>query len=487
MARARTYSEAIRLLNTCQSNAATIEAIRKSGGRLNEWGIKEMLDYLRRIGYAPDDLNKLNVVHITGTKGKGSTSAFTERILRSQIGGKVGLYTSPHLCAVRERIRVNGEPLSEDDFAKYFFEVWERLEADPKTLTDHTPVFPIYFRLLTLLAFHAFLSMGVDATVLEVGIGGTYDSTNIVPRPVVTGVSALGLDHTAVLGNTIEEIATNKGGIYKAGVPALSVPQEQAAGLAVLRACAEKVGAPFEIVPPLPASVSLGLRGEHQRVNASLAVGLAKRFLQATGRSVDGTDFPEAFKAPLAATRWPGRCQAAKDDKDSNITWLLDGAHTVESLRSCGEWAWAEEATKPTALIFNTSGGRQSEILLAALLDAGAGAAGTDRATLGAGFTDVIFCTNVTYTDGHFKGDLTAAAIDPNDLAALATQRALADAWTKLVPGFSGKVHVVPSIEHAVNIVHEEEGPRSVLVAGSLHLVGGVMEVAGLQNALSME
>ncbi|BEI81303.1 hypothetical protein CcaverHIS002_0204630 [Cutaneotrichosporon cavernicola] len=469
MARARTYSEAIRLLNTCQSNAATIEAIRKSGGRLNEWGIKEMLDYLRRIGYAPDDLNKLNVVHITGTKGKR---------LDFGIGGKVGLYTSPHLCAVRERIRVNGEPLSEDDFAKYFFEVWERLEADPKTLTDHTPVFPIYFRLLTLLAFHAFLSMGVDATVLEVGIGGTYDSTNIVPRPVVTGVSALGLDHTAVLGNTIEEIATNKGGIYKAG----------AAGLAVLRACAEKVGAPFEIVPPLPASVSLGLRGEHQRVNASLAVGLAKRFLQATGRSVDGTDFPEAFKAPLAATRWPGRCQAAKDDKDSNITWLLDGAHTVESLRSCGEWAWAEEATKPTALIFNTSGGRQSEILLAALLDAGAGAAGTDRATLGAGFTDVIFCTNVTYTDGHFKGDLTAAAIDPNDLAALATtQRALADAWTKLVPGFSGKVHVVPSIEHAVNIVHEEEGPRSVLVAGSLHLVGGVMEVAGLQNALSME
>ncbi|BEJ12021.1 hypothetical protein CspHIS471_0204810 [Cutaneotrichosporon sp. HIS471] len=487
MARSRTYSEAIRLLNTCQSNAATIEAIRKSGGRLNEWGIKEMLDYLRRIGYAPDDLNKLNVVHITGTKGKGSTSAFTERILRSQIGGKIGLYTSPHLCAVRERIRVNGEPLSEDDFAKYFFEVWERLEADPKTLTDHTPIFPIYFRLLTLLAFHAFLSIGVDATVLEVGIGGTYDSTNIVPRPVVTGVSALGLDHTAVLGNTIEEIATNKGGIYKAGVPALSVPQEQAAGLAVLRACAEKVGAPFEIVPPLPASVTLGLRGEHQRVNASLAVGLAKRFLLATGRSVDDTDFPEAFKAPLATTRWPGRCQAAKDDKDSNITWLLDGAHTVESLRSCGEWAWGEEATKPTALIFNTSGGRQSEVLLAALLDAGAGAAGTDRATLGAGFTDAIFCTNVTYTDGHFKGDLTAAAIDPNDLAALATQRALADAWIKLVPGFSGKVHVVPSIEHAVNIVHGEEGPRSVLVAGSLHLVGGVMEVAGLQNALSME
>jgi folylpolyglutamate synthase len=93
-----------------------------------------MYDYLRRIGYKPEDLNRLNVVHITGTKGKGSTSAFTERILRSHLKGKggVGLYTSPHLCAVRERIRVNGEPLSEEVFAKLFFEVWEKLESDQK-------------------------------------------------------------------------------------------------------------------------------------------------------------------------------------------------------------------------------------------------------------------------------------------------------------------------------------------------------------------
>ena len=89
-----------------------------------------MHDYLRRIGYQPADLNKLNVVHITGTKGKGSTSAFTERILRSHLKGSVGLYTSPHLCAVRERIRVDGEPLSEELFARFFFEVWEKLERD---------------------------------------------------------------------------------------------------------------------------------------------------------------------------------------------------------------------------------------------------------------------------------------------------------------------------------------------------------------------
>ena len=115
-----------------------------------------MHDYLRRIGYKPEDLNQLNVVHITGTKGKGSTSAFTERILRSHLKGGVGLYTSPHLCAVRERIRVNGEPLSEEVFAKLFFEVWEKLEGDQRVCyplhpnlqqcsrTDIRPYFPIH-------------------------------------------------------------------------------------------------------------------------------------------------------------------------------------------------------------------------------------------------------------------------------------------------------------------------------------------------------
>ena len=109
---------------------SSIEAIRKSGGRLNDFAIPEMHDYLRRIGYEPSDLDKLNVIHITGTKGKGSTSAFTERIVRAHLPGKIGLYTSPHLCAVRERIRINGQSLEEDVFAKHFFEVWERLQGD---------------------------------------------------------------------------------------------------------------------------------------------------------------------------------------------------------------------------------------------------------------------------------------------------------------------------------------------------------------------
>lgn len=110
-----------------------------------------------------------------------------------------------------------------------------------RTLTPHTPVFPIYFRLLTLLSFHAFLSLKVSATVLEVGIGGLYDSTNIVPKPIVAGITSLGLDHQVILGNTIEEIARNKAGIFKPGCPALVVEQEIASAQETVKAVAEEV------------------------------------------------------------------------------------------------------------------------------------------------------------------------------------------------------------------------------------------------------
>lgn len=263
----------------------------------------------------------------------------------------------------------------------------------------HTPPFPIYFRLLTLLAFHAFLSLGVDATVLEVGIGGTYDSTNIVPKPVITGISALGLDHVAVLGNTIQDIARNKAGIYKAGVPALSVPQAQAGEILAERA--REVGAKSYAVVPIIPDTPLGLKGTHQRINASLAVGLAKGFLQQRGvQGLEG-ELPESFIRPLAETKWPGRCQRV-EVPETETTWLLDGAHTTESLDCCGEWAWSEG--DPSILIFNCSGGRTGQILLTALLEAGARTAGTALEELGLRFDAVIFCTNVTYTDGHFKG-----------------------------------------------------------------------------------
>ncbi|KAL1722398.1 Mur ligase [Schizophyllum commune] len=504
----RSYRDAVDCLNSLQSNAAALEAVRASGGRLSEFAIPEMVEYLERIGYKTEDLNALNVVHITGTKGKGSTSAFTDSIIREAVPQwKIGLYTSPHLVAVRERIRVNGQPISEDDFAKYFFEVWDRLQANTDRKFPSTTVMPGYFRFVTLMAFHTFLQMKVDATILEVGVGGTYDSTNIVPKPVVAGITALGIDHVAVLGKTLQDIAWQKSGIYKEGVPALTVDQPPE-GMEVLQRRAQELKASsFTVVPLLPglSKVKLGLAGTHQLQNANLAAHLAHEFLAAKGVIARES---EVLSTPvvrgLKKARWPGRCQTVRDPKYP-VTWYLDGAHTMESLDCCMQWytspgvglTASPEAdpeipglsvapAKPTrVLIFNCTSGRAGPSFLCTMLGkvfAQLKLHQREGESLSTFFDHVIFCANVTYADGGFKGDLTTKAIPESDLAELKTQQQLASAWRELVPDFpSEHVHVLPSIEHAVKIVRSS-GADQVLVTGSLHLVGGVIEVAGLSD-----
>ncbi|RKP33125.1 Mur ligase, partial [Dimargaris cristalligena] len=200
-------------LNSLQSNAAVLAKFVKEGLRNYGSGLQDLLVHLGRLGYQANDLNALNAIHIAGTKGKGSTAKFSESILgeagriSSKEGLKMGMYTSPHLVEVRERIRLNGRPISQVLFAKYFYECWDAIIANYK---PGDTLRPGYFHFLTLLAFHTFLREKVDVAILEVGIGGKYDSTNLVPRPVVCGITSLGLDHQSVLGNTLAEIAAQK-------------------------------------------------------------------------------------------------------------------------------------------------------------------------------------------------------------------------------------------------------------------------------------
>ncbi|EJD53691.1 tetrahydrofolylpolyglutamate synthase [Auricularia subglabra TFB-10046 SS5] len=494
----RTYADAIEKLNTLQSNAATLEALRNSKGRLSEYAIPEMIEYLNRIGYETEDLNRLSVIHVTGTKGKGSTCAFVDSILhQAKPGWKTGLYTSPHLIAVRERIRVNGAPISEEDFAKYFFEVWDRLEANDVREDPGTSPKPMYFRYLTLVAFHAFLDMKVDATILEVGIGGLYDSTNIVPKPVVTGVSSLGIDHVNVLGHTIGEIAAQKGGIYKEGVPAFTVSQPEDGVETLEQQAKERKASAFTVTPLVPEveKLQLGLAGKHQHLNATLAVHLASAFIAAK----DGTPepdltagLPQPFIDGLTRARWPGRCQRVADPQHPGLTWFLDGAHTKESLKCCIEWYASPEQTFSTStrtlrvLIFNCTSGRSGKAFLSTMFTTVAAqlAAYPPQAAITDLFDRVIFSTNVTYADGHFKGDLTKVALTEAEI--LQTQRELAESFAALFPAFPPEqVVATPSIEHAIRSVHSllEDGTEvQVLVCGSLHLVGGVIEVAGLAD-----
>ncbi|KAI0081843.1 Mur ligase [Panus rudis PR-1116 ss-1] len=354
----------------------------------------------------------------------------------------------------------------------------------------------MYFRFITLVAFHAFLSLKVDAAILEVGVGGEYDCTNIVPKPIVTGVSALGIDHTAVLGKTIPEIAWQKGGIYKKGVPALTVEQPLE-GLEVLRRrAAEKEASEFTVVPPTPGlrEVKLGLPGSHQYQNANLAVHLAKKFLQKHANVEPEDGLSEVYAAALSKAKWPGRCQTVPDPRHPRVTWFLDGAHTSESLAFCMHWFVSPDAAlRPQherphrVLVFNCTSGRSGDSFLGSMLQTGAERlkAHNSSEDIKTFFDRVIFCTNVTYVDGGFKGDLTTHAIAESDLAQLKTQKLLASAWKSLIPSFpEERVHVLPSVEHAVNLIREQEahGKIDALITGSLHLVGGAIEVANLAD-----
>lgn len=512
---ARTYAAAIDALNSLQSNAATIEAIRRSGKTVNEFNEPEMTEYLERIGHQREELDKIQVIHISGTKGKGSTAAFCDALLRQvrmPASNKIGLYTSPHMVAARERIRIDGSPISEEEFAKYFWEVWDALEQNPHRKLETTPLRPVYFRFMTILAFHVFISMQVSVTLLEVGIGGLYDSTNIVQHPCVAGVTPLGLDHTAILGHTIEDIAYQKAGIFKKGVPALTTEHPSGA-LAVLEKYASDIGASsFRVVPVKDELLgeSLGLPGEHQLVNASLALELVRAFLHSPAGQQHFPNAAAQLGEPFAPITdiarqalkdafWPGRCQKVPAVSTAGANYYLDGAHTVESVRLSIKWFVREVAqhTQPKILAFNCTNGRSAMSLLGTMKDE-LEQAGIDPRTF---FNQVYFCTNNTYADGGSASDLKSLSIDPADLESMSVQRELLQAWcilqeaapptdNSITVHLSPRVsaHVVPSIEHVMKAVrqqHTETGtPADVFVAGSLHLVGGFMAHLQAQGQL---
>jgi folylpolyglutamate synthase len=286
----------------------------------------------------------MNIVHVAGTKGKGTTCAFTNSILQRyhdtvQVPRKIGLFTSPHLVAVRERIRINSEPISEAKFAQYFFEVWEALEAGMKRdgLDPSTTSKPTYFKMMTLVSFHAFMQEGVDTAIYEVGVGGEYDSTNVVDSPAVTGITTLGIDHTATLGKTIDLIAWHKAGIMKSACPAFTVDQvPEAMEVLSKRAIEKDVKLVTLVTNPALKDIKLRPNEEFQRMNASLAIELSATVLERLGINTDRSQnqLPKEFVEGLENISWRGRCETTTTGKQH---WYLDGAHNEQSLEvACG-------------------------------------------------------------------------------------------------------------------------------------------------------
>ncbi|EGC36829.1 hypothetical protein DICPUDRAFT_77507 [Dictyostelium purpureum] len=391
----RSYEEAVNALLSLQSNQSVI--IQSTLQRKNDKEtmgkiiLEEMTQYCKSIDI---DFDKLSVIHVAGTKGKGSTCAITESLIRNQ-GFTTGLFTSPHLISPRERIRINGEMISKELFTKYFWICWDTL------IKDFDTQLPNYFRYLTLMALKAFQDQGVQCIILEVGIGGRMDATNVVPKTAVSGISALGFDHMNLLGDTLPEIALEKACIMKKGVPVFTVASQAPEAMKVIENHSKLMESPLSVAPTLLQynfSGDIGLKGEHQRENASLAVALANCWIaqqkhiplnqifnsnnnnkynlynsQINNYSSEYfTPLLESFEKGLRDCQWPGRAQHFTSEHFPNIDFYLDGAHTPESSVVCVNW-WKSVASNDSntihAMIFNSTGGRNPNSFLKPIID----------------------------------------------------------------------------------------------------------------------
>ncbi|KAF4429585.1 folylpolyglutamate synthase [Fusarium austroafricanum] len=474
--------ELMNALNSLQTPFDIIEARRKAGIKPNWVSIKDMKTYLHRIGYAPSDLNRLNIVHVAGSKGKGSTCAFVDSILSQYqhtkgTPRKTGLFTSPHLIAVRERIRINSIPISEDLFAKYFFEVWDRLESAPEDdAGELIPPRPIYARYLTLMSWHVFLQEGIDVAVYETGIGGEFDATNVVEKPVASGISTLGIDHVFALGDTVAKIAWHKAGIMKTGSAAFTIEQVPDADEVLKKRAAEKdVDLKVLEVDSRLSTVDIRPDAIFQKRNATLAIALAETALEKIGVSLPPRTelLPKEFVDGLEKVVWRGRCEVKKEGK---VTWHVDGAHTSDSLKMSAKWFKDETVGRngPRVMIFNQQGRSEAVDFLESVFKA------TRREGQPA-FDHVIFCTNVTYAASGYKRDFVNRQFDPAEIEKMTVQQRFAEKWTALDP--TATVKVMPTIEQSINYVRHigENLPEGetvqTFITGSLHLVGGALGI----------
>ena len=295
-------------------------------------GLARIEELLRRLG---DPHRRLNIIHVGGTNGKGSTTAMIANILKTA-GYKTGMFSSPHLHSYTERFLINGEPIAENDLARLIETIQPHLENMVSEGIEH----PTEFEVSTALALLYFAGEETDYVVLEVGLGGAIDSTNVV-TPLLSVITNVSLDHMDYLGNTVEEIARVKAGIIKPGVPVVTAAQGVA--LQIIRETAAtkgsklsevgrdityealdgelKAGYQHFLIDGLQSkyTVSLPLLGKHQQINAATAVAAVELLFTGNGHHVPTAALLEG----LGTVHWPGRLELL----GGNPYIVIDGAH----------------------------------------------------------------------------------------------------------------------------------------------------------------
>lgn len=391
---------------------------------------------------------KIKTAHVAGTKGKGSTCTMLAALCQGT-GLKTGLYTSPHLIDIRERISINGTQISEDDLVAYV----KRVEPILKKMANDRPSF---FEIFTAMAFSYFADHNVDVAVIETGLGGRLDSTNVI-QPEVSAITNISKDHMAVLGNTLTKIAEEKAGIFKKDIPAITCPQETAVMNVLKRKAAdakttlEVVGTEiefsyrFEVARPLGPHMRVSLStprshfehvvvpvmGEHQAVNCGIALAMLDK-LKERGLPIEDNKALEG----LAKLQLHGRLEMVSNDPQV----IIDGAHNAHSVgavfRAVGQYIPYDSMV----VIFGCNCDKDIDGML-------------ERLSLGA--DKVIFtrsCNN-------------PKAADPHELVNIYTER------------YGKMAQLAHSLTEAVEIAERAISREDVIViTGSFYLVGEAKE-----------
>ena len=326
------YEEAVEFVDSFVNHEKTVSAKYPE-----EFKLDRMRALAKEFGHPQ---NAYESVIIAGSKGKGSTAAILSSVLRME-NLRVGLYTSPHLCDIKERIQVNGLMISETRFTEAVLRLRKILES---YFWRKNP--PTYFEVLTVMAFYYFKEMKTNVAVLEVGLGGLYDSTNIAHAQVV-GITPISLEHTDKLGKTVSKIAVQKCGIIKGREIVVSGPQPPEVETVIQKTIEEKEARSLRVGKELRIfernfgedfqrfdlkadfgnyyDLEIRLLGRHQLDNAALAVGLAKSLEQKTRWKISDA----AVRQGILDARWPGRMEKIGDEP----LIVLDGAQNPESAR----------------------------------------------------------------------------------------------------------------------------------------------------------
>jgi dihydrofolate synthase/folylpolyglutamate synthase len=313
--------------------------------RAARWRTGRMRALLRLAG---DPDRSMRVVLVAGTKGKGSTAAFLAWILHAA-GVRAGLFTSPHLQTYRERVRIDGALLGDAAFERAIDELRPIVARLRRAHPDAGE--PTAFELTLLLALRAFAARDCAVAVVEVGLGGRLDATNALD-PVVSVITPVSYDHTAILGRTLGAIATEKAGIVRRGRPALVAEQRPAAARAIQRV-SHSAGADLRVVRPLDAHADLGLSGEHQRQNAALAAAAARTLAVAD----------DAIAKGLRAVVWPARYEIVP----GRPPIVLDGAHNGASAEALARTLRQERGGRRVVLVVGINRDKDARAVLRAL------------------------------------------------------------------------------------------------------------------------